>query len=65
MRNQLPGTVESVTAGAAMAVVKVRLAGGELVTSSITAEAAANVGLAEGTPVTVLIKSTEVALAIE
>lgn len=65
-RNQLPGTVVSVTKGEAMAVVKVRLDGGDQVlTSSITRDAADDLGLAEGTAVVVLIKSTEVALGIE
>jgi len=36
-RNQLPGTVVSVTKGEAMAVVKVKLdSGGAVITSSIT-----------------------------
>jgi len=64
-RNQLAGTVESITSGEAMAMVKVRLAGGETITSSITREAALDLELAEGSAVTVLVKSTEVALAVE
>ena len=64
-RNQLAGTVTSVTTGEAMAVVKIRLDGGPEITSSITKEAAEDLGLAEGSKVTALIKSTEVALAIE
>jgi len=64
-RNQLPGTVESVLVGEAMAVVKVTLAGGQHITSSITREAADDLGLAPGVAVTVLVKSTEVMLAVE
>ena len=64
-RKQLPGTVTSVTSGEAMAVVKIRLDGGLEITSSITKEAAEDLGLAEGSKVTALIKSTEVALAVE
>lgn len=64
-RNQLSGTVKSVQAGEAMAVVKVALAGGQLITSSITKEAVQDLGLSAGTPVTVLVKSTEVMLAVE
>lgn len=64
-RNQLSGTVQSVQAGEAMAVVKVALAGGESITSTITKEAAEDLGLSAGTPVTVLVKSTEVMLAVE
>lgn len=65
-RNQLTGTVRRVVKGEAMAVVKVELdGGGQEITSSITVEAADDLGLAEGSKVTVLIKSTEVALAVE
>ena len=49
-----------------MATVKVRLAGGDqVVTASITKEAAEDLGLAEGGDVTVLVKSTEVMLGVE
>jgi molybdopterin-binding protein len=64
-RNQLPGTVTSITLGEAMAVVKVRLDGGQAITSSITKEAALDLELAEGSPVVVLVKSTEVMLGVE
>jgi molybdate transport system regulatory protein len=65
-RNQLAGTVRSITYGEAMAVVKVTLdGGGQQITSSITREAADDLGLAEGTPVTVLVKSTEVTLGVD
>ena len=64
-RNQLPGTVTSIQQGEAMAVVKVTLEGGQLITSSITREAVDDLGLAEGTVVTVLIKSTDVSLTVE
>jgi molybdate transport system regulatory protein len=64
-RNQLVGTVTAITTGEAMAVVKVKLDGGPEITSSITKEAADDLGLAVGSPVTALIKSTEVALAVE
>jgi len=65
-RNQLPGTVVSVVTGEAMAVVKVKLDGGDqVITSSITKDAVADLGLTEGATVTVLVKSTEVALAVE
>jgi molybdopterin-binding protein len=64
-RNQLPGTVTAITTGEAMAVVKVQLDGGETVTSSITREAAEDLGLETGSKVVVLIKSTEVGLGVE
>lgn len=64
-RNQLHGTVVSITRGEAMAVVRVRLTGGEEITSSITRDAADDLQLTDGSPVTVLIKSTEVALGVD
>ncbi|MFF0533140.1 molybdopterin-binding protein [Nocardia amikacinitolerans] len=63
-RNQLDGTVVSVTRGEAMAVVRVRLTGGDEITSSITRDAAEDLGLTEGTNVKVLVKSTEVTLGV-
>ncbi|MET7700069.1 MULTISPECIES: TOBE domain-containing protein [unclassified Streptomyces] len=62
IRNQLPGTVTDVATGGAMARVKVDVTGGEL-TSAITRDAVAELGLTAGTPVVALIKSTEVALS--
>jgi len=64
-RNQLAGTVSEVTAGEAMAVVKVALEGGDVITSSITREAAEDLGLETGKQVIVLIKSTDVGLGVE
>jgi molybdopterin-binding protein len=65
-RNQLPGTVTSIRQGEAMAIVKVTLnGGGQLITASITREAAEDLGLTEGTAVSVLVKSTDVSLAVE
>jgi molybdopterin-binding protein len=65
-RNQLPSTVTSVQQGEAMAVIKVALKnGGQTITSSITRESVEDLGLAEGVEVTVLVKSTDVGLAVE
>jgi molybdate transport system regulatory protein len=64
-RNQLTGTVTSIQSGEAMAVVKVTLDTGQVITASITRDAAEDLDLAEGTAVTVLVKSTEVMLAVE
>ncbi|MFJ7087069.1 molybdopterin-binding protein [Streptomyces griseus] len=63
IRNQLAGTVTAVTTGEAMASVKVRLAGGQDITAAITTDAVKDLGLAEGSAVKALVKSTEVALA--
>ena len=65
-RNQLAGTVTEVTVGAVSAIVKVKLDGGDqIVTASITKEAVEELGLAAGTKTTVLVKSSEVTLAVE
>ncbi|MEY9846954.1 molybdopterin-binding protein [Streptacidiphilus sp. MAP5-3] len=63
IRNQIPGTVTSVTKGTAMAQVKARLTGGQVVTAAITTDAADELKLAEGTAVQAVIKATEVSLA--
>jgi molybdate transport system regulatory protein len=63
IRNQIPGTVVSVNPGEVMATVKVRLEGGQEITAAITLEAAQELGLAPGSAVRVLVKSTEVSLA--
>ncbi|MBA4863180.1 TOBE domain-containing protein [Streptomyces sp. PSKA54] len=63
IRNQIPGTVVAITSGEAMATVKVGLAGGRHITAAITLEAVGELGLAEGSRVRALVKSTEVALA--
>ncbi|MDT5130309.1 MAG: hypothetical protein QOH54_5953 [Mycobacterium sp.] len=66
MRNQLTGSITEVTPGAVMATVKVRLVGGDqVVTASITKDAAEDLGLQVGMAATVLIKSTEVAIGVE
>ena len=64
-RNQLPGTVTSVTEGAVMAEVVVAIDGGQEIVSAITAESARQLGLTAGKRVTAVIKSTEVMLAID
>ena len=65
-RNQLTGTVTEVTLGSVMATVKVRLDGGEqIVTASITKKAVEELGLEPGKAATVLVKSTEVMLAVD
>lgn len=62
IRNQIPGTVAGVATGGAMASVKVSVEGGDL-TAAITKDAVADLGLAEGSSVVALIKSTEISLA--
>ena len=62
-RNQLQGTVASITLGAVMAEVTVDVGGREL-TSVITRASAERMGLAEGSEVIVVVKATDVLLGI-
>ncbi|BBX40740.1 TOBE domain-containing protein [Mycobacterium simiae] len=65
-RNQLKGIITEVDLGTVMAVVKIRLDGGDqVITSSITKDAAQDLGLEVGQPATVFIKSTEVTIGVE
>ncbi len=59
-RNQIKGTVLSVSPGAVNATVKIDIGGGNVITSNITNEAVEDLGLVEGDAVTVLVKSTDV-----
>ena len=61
-RNQLSGTVTRVNEGAAIANVEIDVNGQRLV-SSITVEAARELGLKEGVKVTAIVKASDVILA--
>ncbi|QUC60529.1 TOBE domain-containing protein [Streptomyces sp. A2-16] len=63
IRNQLPGTVTTVTPGEAMATVKIRLDSGQNLTAAITLDAVEELALTRDTPVRALVKSTEISLA--
>jgi molybdopterin-binding protein len=63
-RNQLHGTVQNVELGAVMAEVTVDV-GGQQIVSAITRASAERLGLAQGQPVTVFIKATEVMLGVD
>jgi molybdate transport system regulatory protein len=64
-RNQLAGAVTVVATGAVTDNVKVQLRGGDIVTASITKEAAEERGLQPGVSVTVVVKATDVILAVD
>lgn len=64
-RNQIPGTVKTVTPGAVMCEVVVEIAGGHEIVSAITVESARKLGLAPGTKVVAVIKSTEVMIGVD
>jgi molybdate transport system regulatory protein len=64
-RNQIPGTVKTVTEGRVMAEVVVEIAGGHQLVAAITAESARQLGLAPGKRVMAVVKSTEVMIGVE
>ncbi len=63
-RNQLQGTVRSITRGGAVANVEIDVNGQRLV-ASVTVEAVDDLGLSEGAPVTALVKASDVLLGVE
>jgi molybdopterin-binding protein len=62
-RNQIPATVTAINAGEAIANVALD-AGGVRLVASITVEAVRDLGLKEGSGVTVVIKASDVILAV-
>lgn len=63
-RNQVRGTVSGITRGEAIANVTLDVNGQRLV-ASITVEAVDELGLAEGSEVTAVIKASDVMLATD
>jgi molybdate transport system regulatory protein len=63
-RNQLAGTISRVDKGAVSTIVGVTLPGGSVVTSSVTNDAAAALGLAVGQQATAVFKAYSVLLAV-
>ena len=64
-RNQFNGTVTTIKLGGVMAEITVDIGGGHEMVSAITRESADQVGLHEGSSVTVIVKATEVLIATE
>ena len=62
-RNQIPATVTAINAGEAIANVALD-AGGVRLVASITVEAVRDLGLKEGSGVTVMIKASDVIVAV-
>jgi molybdopterin-binding protein len=62
-RNQIPATVTGINAGEAIANVALD-AGGVHLMASITVEAVRDLGLKEGSGVTVVIKASDVIVAV-
>ena len=64
-RNILQGRVVALAKGATTAHVRLELAGGAVVTASITNEAVDELGLAVGRAASAVIKSSDVMIAVE
>ncbi len=64
-RNQFNGTVTAIKLGGVMAEITVDIGGGHEMVSVITRESADQLGLREGSSVTVIVKATEVLIATE
>ena len=64
-RNMLTGTVVDVRKDAVAAQVQVDIGGGNIVTSTITADSANRLGLENGKAVTMVIKASDVIVAVE
>ncbi|MFH1003799.1 MAG: TOBE domain-containing protein [Chloroflexota bacterium] len=64
-RNVIKGKVEKVVHGAVNSEVTVKLAGGEQVISIITQTSAKSLNLAEGKEVYVVIKASNVMIAVD
>jgi molybdate transport system regulatory protein len=64
-RNQLTGVVKSIKEGVVTAEVVVTLAGGAEIVSVITLDSAQQLELKPGSPVKVVVKSTDVMLGVD
>jgi len=64
-RNQIKGTVLEVTKGATTSHVRVDIGGGQIMTSSITNEAVDELGLKAGVKAVVVVKASDVMIAVD
>ncbi len=64
-RNQIKGTVLEVTKGATTSHVRVDIGGGQVMTSSITNEAVDDLSLKVGGKVVVVVKASDVMIAVD
>lgn len=63
-RNQLRATVDHVARGDVMATVRAVLPDGQVLTAAVTRDAVDDLGVVTGDPVVMLVKSTEILVAI-
>jgi molybdopterin-binding protein len=64
-RNQIKGTVIEVKKGATTSHVRVDIGNGQIITSSITNEAVDELGIKAGGKATVVIKASDVMIAVD
>ena len=64
-RNQIKGTVIEVKKGATTSHVRVDIGGGQIMTSSITNEAVDDLGIKAKGHVTVVVKASDVMIAVD
>jgi molybdopterin-binding protein len=64
-RNQIKGTVIEVKKGATTSHVRVDIGGGQIVTSSITNEAVDDLGIKAKGAVIVVVKASDVMIAVD
>jgi molybdopterin-binding protein len=64
-RNQIKGTVVDVKKGATTSHIRVDIGGGQIVTSSITNEAVDDLAIKAGGKVTVVVKASDVMIAVD
>ena len=64
-RNQLKGTVCAIEEGSVNDVVKIKLASGDIISSTITKQSVKELGLAVGKEAYAIIKSSSVMVAVD
>lgn len=64
-RNQIRGTIVSVTRGPVMAMVKIDIGDGQAISATLTSEAADELDLREGQQAVALFKASSVMLGVE
>lgn len=64
-RNQIKGKIVEVKKGATTAHVRVDIGNGQIVTSAITNEAVEDLALKTGSAVTVVVKASDVMIAVD
>jgi molybdopterin-binding protein len=64
-RNQIKGTVVEIVKGATTAHVRIDIGGGQVLTAAITNEAVDELGLKPKSPATVVIKASDLMVAVD